>query len=170
MTTGYRIGLLASFAALTLVGCATTPAPTGEVRREPSGARTETAAEIVPATHSERELLPGETPDPVLAQVLKEKGLSQLAAQRTSVRKQEGQELLAMSVDLDRAAITLPPPKDEDEIRIHVLPVGAGACHLVECPGARSTPMLVECGSTKAAPGVDWSQATVLDYPPGARW
>ena len=69
-----------------------------------------------------------------------------------------------MSVDREQAAIALPPPKDDDEIRIHVLPVGAGACHLVECPGAGSAPMLVDCGSAKVVPDVDWAQATVLDY------
>jgi competence protein ComEC len=42
------------------------------------------------------------------------------------------------------------------EIRIHYLNVGTGTCTLVECPGANSPPMIVDCGSTgRAAPDLN---------------
>ena len=164
MTTLYRFGLLAALAALTLVGCATTPAPPPYVATATSESSGVVPPEAVSATDEEQELLPGETPDPLLAQVLEDKGLSSLEAQLTAIRKQGGLDMVAMSVDLESATVAIPPPKDADEIRIHVLPVGAGACHLVECPGTNTSPMLVDCGSTKVVPGVDWAQATVLDY------
>lgn len=37
------------------------------------------------------------------------------------------------------------------EIRVHSLPVGAGSCHLIECPGPDSDPLVVDCGSTGGA-------------------
>ena len=164
MTTFFRFVLITGLVILTLVGCATTPDPPLQVTAAPAASSPYEASEAVAATEAERELLPGESPDPRLAQVLEDKGLSQLEAQLTAIRKQGGLDVVAMSVDLESATIALPPAKDSDEIRIHVLPVGAGACHLVECPGADSAPMLVDCGSTKVVPGVDWAEATVLDY------
>ena len=38
--------------------------------------------------------------------------------------------------------------KEENELRIHHLPVGAGTCTLVECPGKNANNMLIDCGST----------------------
>lgn len=35
----------------------------------------------------------------------------------------------------------------EDELRIHFLPVGAGSCTVVECPGEGTPPMIIDCGS-----------------------
>ena len=40
------------------------------------------------------------------------------------------------------------PPKSEDEIRIHFVSIGAGACQVIECPGVDATPLVVDCGST----------------------
>lgn len=37
--------------------------------------------------------------------------------------------------------------KKKDEIRIHTLPIGAGTCVLVECPGENTSPMILDCGS-----------------------
>ncbi len=39
-------------------------------------------------------------------------------------------------------------PRQEDELRIHYLNVGAGSCTLVECPGPNTPPMIIDCGST----------------------
>jgi competence protein ComEC len=41
-------------------------------------------------------------------------------------------------------------PRRQDELRIHFLNIGAGACTVVECPGANASPMVVDCGSTGA--------------------
>lgn len=38
-------------------------------------------------------------------------------------------------------------PRQEDELRIHHLDIGTGACAIVECPGANASPMIVDCGS-----------------------
>ena len=38
-------------------------------------------------------------------------------------------------------------PRAQDELRIHYLPVGAGTCTVVECPGANAPPMIIDCGS-----------------------
>lgn len=38
-------------------------------------------------------------------------------------------------------------PRRTDELRIHHLNVGTGACAIVECPGAGALPMIVDCGS-----------------------
>ena len=45
--------------------------------------------------------------------------------------------------------------KEEDELRIHHLPVGAGTCTLVECPGKNATNMLIDCGSFGASSRTD---------------
>ncbi len=42
--------------------------------------------------------------------------------------------------------------REVDELRIHFLNVGAGTCTVVECPGANSPPMVIDCGSTGATP------------------
>ena len=46
--------------------------------------------------------------------------------------------------------IRTPPEKEVDELRIHYLNVGSGACTLVECPGPDAPPMVVDCGSVGA--------------------
>ena len=43
--------------------------------------------------------------------------------------------------------IRTPPARDIDELRIHYLNVGSGACTIIECPGADAPPMIVDCGS-----------------------
>jgi competence protein ComEC len=39
------------------------------------------------------------------------------------------------------------PPREQDELRIHYLPVGAGTCTVVECPGPNASPMIIDCGA-----------------------
>ena len=41
-------------------------------------------------------------------------------------------------------------PRQQDELRIHFLNIGAGTCTVVECPGPNAPPMIVDCGSTGA--------------------
>ncbi len=51
---------------------------------------------------------------------------------------------------VSKRAMTLirtPPPRSIDELRIHYLNVGSGACTIVECPGPDAPPMIVDCGS-----------------------
>jgi competence protein ComEC len=43
--------------------------------------------------------------------------------------------------------------RQENELRIHFLNIGAGSCTVVECPGAGSAPMIVDCGASGAAEG-----------------
>lgn len=55
------------------------------------------------------------------------------------------------SLHADRLALT---PKKANEIRVHVLPVGGGMCHVVECPGAGAPdPMLLDCGASTGSQG-----------------
>lgn len=42
------------------------------------------------------------------------------------------------------------PNRAENEQRIHFLPVGAGSCTVVECPGQDAPPMIFDCGSLGA--------------------
>jgi beta-lactamase superfamily II metal-dependent hydrolase len=42
------------------------------------------------------------------------------------------------------------PNREENELRIHFLPIGAGSCTVVECPGQDAPPMIVDCGSLGA--------------------
>lgn len=52
--------------------------------------------------------------------------------------------------ELDHLGLVVKKPA---EIRFHLLPVGSGMCHLVECPGAGApSPMLIDCGSTAQSP------------------
>jgi beta-lactamase superfamily II metal-dependent hydrolase len=46
--------------------------------------------------------------------------------------------------------IRTPPARAIDELRIHYLNVGSGACTLIECPGPDAPPMVVDCGSVGA--------------------
>ena len=38
-------------------------------------------------------------------------------------------------------------PRQLNELRIHHLPIGAGTCTLIECPGANTSPIMMDCGS-----------------------
>jgi beta-lactamase superfamily II metal-dependent hydrolase len=51
----------------------------------------------------------------------------------------------------DVATATALPARAQDELRIHYLPVGAGSCTVVECPGSGAPPMIIDCGSFSAA-------------------
>lgn len=42
--------------------------------------------------------------------------------------------------------------REEDELRIHYLNVGAGTCTIVECPGPDGPPMIIDCGSLGGTP------------------
>ncbi len=54
-------------------------------------------------------------------------------------------------------------PRQQDELRIHHLNVGAGTCTLVECPGADAPPMIVDCGSLEAT-DADMDRDEARDY------
>jgi competence protein ComEC len=41
-----------------------------------------------------------------------------------------------------------PPPASDEELRIHILSVGAGTCTVVECSGPGAPPIMVDCGSS----------------------
>ncbi len=43
------------------------------------------------------------------------------------------------------------PARQVSELRNHYLPVGAGTCTVVECPGANAPPMIIDCGSFGAS-------------------
>ena len=51
------------------------------------------------------------------------------------------------SVFIVSAASAQLAPRDEDELRIHYMNVGAGTCTVVECPGSNAPPMIIDCGS-----------------------
>ena len=63
------------------------------------------------------------------------------------------------------------PPRRSDQLRIHVLPVGTGSCHVVECPGSNADPLLFDCGSRGGSQlslyeARDYIQAVVGDRRP----
>jgi len=43
--------------------------------------------------------------------------------------------------------VRTPPARAVDELRVHYLNVGSGACTIIECPGPDAPPMIVDCGS-----------------------
>lgn len=67
------------------------------------------------------------------------------------------------------------PSRQQDELRIHYLPMGAGTCTVVECPGANAPPMIIDCGSKgKGSKGLKKEAATkeiqrILALHPGTR-
>ena len=50
------------------------------------------------------------------------------------------------------------PIRDTDTLRVHYLNVGAGMCHVVQCPGTDGTVIVDDCGSTKADNGMNAEQ------------
>jgi beta-lactamase superfamily II metal-dependent hydrolase len=54
-------------------------------------------------------------------------------------------------------------PREEDELRIHFLDVGAGSCTIIECPGPNAAPMIVDCGANGASEA-DLSANEARDY------
>jgi competence protein ComEC len=54
-------------------------------------------------------------------------------------------------------------PREQDELRIHFLNIGAGSCAIVECPGSNAPPMIVDCGSTGATSN-DLDTQSTRDY------
>lgn len=68
--------------------------------------------------------------------------------------------------ELEAMAMALPamflPAKSLDEIRIHSLPIGAGSCHVVECPG-NTSPIVYDCGTLGGGPR-SWSEQETVEY------
>lgn len=54
-------------------------------------------------------------------------------------------------------------PREQDELRIHYLNIGAGTCTLVECPGPNAPPMIIDCGSLEAT-DADMDEDEARDY------
>ncbi len=55
--------------------------------------------------------------------------------------------------------------RQEDELRIHFLNVGAGNCAVVECPGPGARSIIVDCGTLNdGATADDMSEADVVTY------
>ena len=54
-------------------------------------------------------------------------------------------------------------PRRSEELRIHFLGVGGGACVLVECPGIDTAPLVVDCGSVRPTEE-DMTKAAVGAY------
>lgn len=131
-----------------LAGCATTPDQT-------------VALTDVIATTTASEDPADEPPAPELAEKLRQSGLQDLDREHTLVRKRGLQEFSAFALP---AQLSRLPPKRTNDIRIHILPIGAGACQIVECPGASALPMLVDCGSSQNTPNWDFDESQVRDY------
>jgi len=64
---------------------------------------------------------------------------------------------------LPASAVQAPGAKAQDELRVHFLPVGAGSCYLVECPGADARAILYDCGRTHSSPN-SMTRDEVGDY------
>ncbi|MBD9437329.1 hypothetical protein IB223_14595 [Pseudoxanthomonas sp. PXM03] len=151
-------------AAITLASCASVRPPAGDVAEEQAQSQVKKEGAGVERATATGESFLDDTAAPDLALILREKGLSQLESQRTLVRKSERSRLQFRGARRPLADIVLPPPKGENDLRIHFLPVGAGVCQLVECPGRDGVPMLVDCGSTRVVAGIDWTQDAVSSY------
>ena len=46
---------------------------------------------------------------------------------------------LLISTQLTAIVLAQPAAKANNELRVHFLPIGAGSCHIVECPGPPAT-------------------------------
>ncbi|MCG8468960.1 MAG: hypothetical protein MJB57_12275 [Gemmatimonadetes bacterium] len=53
--------------------------------------------------------------------------------------------------------------RNQDELRVHYLNVGAGTCTIVECPGPDAPPMIIDCGSLEPT-SVDMDREDTRDY------
>jgi competence protein ComEC len=53
--------------------------------------------------------------------------------------------------------------RQEDELRIHFLNIGAGNCAIVECPGPNAPTIIADCGTLEGA-STDMTPADVLTY------
>lgn len=53
-------------------------------------------------------------------------------------------------------------PKKQDDMRIHYMNVGQGSCIFIQCPGAKSRPIIYDCGSSKHNGA--WEFKEVEDY------
>ena len=53
--------------------------------------------------------------------------------------------------------------KPVDSIRVHSLNVGAGSCHVIECPGQNAAPILYDCGQIERS-DPDLSKNEVVSY------
>ena len=52
--------------------------------------------------------------------------------------------------------------RQNDELRVHFLNIGAGICTVVECPGTAAPPMVIDCGSLGGSPtDMDRDQAAI---------
>lgn len=114
-----------------------------------------------PSPPLEVELESSPPPAPEDARRLEMKGLVSLPIQRTALAKQP----LDRTEQFDWTATGWLEPKLDEEMRVHFLPIGAGSCQIVECPGPGAIPMIVDCGKghreTRAPMAVEDVQAYV---------
>lgn len=82
------------------------------------------------------------------ARLLRNKGLGSVAALESGVPRSPRARPKASADSTDLVMLAAKPI---DTMRVHSLPVGAGSCHLVECPGTSEGFMLIDCGSTEAS-------------------
>lgn len=128
--------------AVGLFGCTATPK---RAETDQRGVAESQEFEVSLAALSSEEFETVLAPAPEAARALRSKGLLSLESQRTSIRKRsQSRDILSR---IDWADTSWLPPKAVDELRVHFLPVGAGSCHLVECPGVDALPMIIDCGS-----------------------
>ena len=61
-------------------------------------------------------------------------------------------------VDLTGTRLQNLPIRDNDTLRAHYINVGAGMCHVVQCPGTDGTVILDDCGSSNTNKAMDREQ------------
>lgn len=130
---------------LGLSACATTrqDASHGNVPSEPLTAQSaliETGSEALEVTAASAKA------DPYSADAIRARGLLKLG----EIGKGNAKASAAAPVVFRRTATPL-SARRTNELRLHSLPVGAGSCHLLECPGPDAELMLFDCGSTASS-------------------
>ena len=75
-------------------------------------------------------------------------------------------DLMGLDIPLEDADVALVDVKPTDEIRVHSLNVGAGSCHVIECPGTNAAPIPYDCGRLKRS-DPDLTKNEVVDYVQG---
>ncbi len=130
---------------LGLSACATTREDQGRLGDERAAPRALAMAAPTPATAT-AETARSADAEAFAATAIRDRGLLDPDT-LARVNRKSGEEALMAFEAADARQLS---PRGINELRVHTLPVGAGSCHLLECPGPGNELLLYDCGSTEA--------------------
>lgn len=83
-----------------------------------------------------------------------------------AIRESYEKGLMTVLKDRPTNKILLSPTfeRSPELLKIHSLNIGAGSCHVIQCPGARGQKMIIDCGKVGAAGKNDMSPGDVATY------